>query len=275
MITHVIAIVSLAIATIIDIKKREVPDTLSYGTIILGVVIAIMSTVETNSWQPIISSGIALLVATAIAAIMFFSGQWGGGDAKLIIGLALLFGASSFFWNFLIMIIFAGAIYGILYGAYLAFKRREVFTKEFKKLIYNPKVKWARFAFQIVLATALLLAFFVIEDFGLKVFFVVFSGGMYLVFYAWIFSKALDSCMKVRVKAKDLVEGDWVIEPIKMGKKTLEVANFGITKSQIEQVQKAKVKNVLVKEGIPFVPSFALAYVFSLIIEYYSWSFFF
>lgn len=275
MITHVIAIVSLAIATVIDIKKREVPDTLSYGTIILGVVIAIMSTVETNSWQPIISSGIALLVATAIAAIMFFSGQWGGGDAKLIIGLALLFGASSFFWNFLIMIIFAGAIYGILYGAYLAFKRREVFTKEFKKLIYNPKVKWARFAFQIVLATALLLAFFVIEDFGLKVFFVVFSGGMYLVFYAWIFSKALDSCMKVRVKAKDLVEGDWVIEPIKMGKKTLEVANFGITKSQIEQVQKAKVKNVLVKEGIPFVPSFALAYVFSLIIEYYSWSFFF
>ncbi len=275
MIAHVIAIVSLIIASIVDLKKREVPDTLSYATMILGVSIVVFESVNLLSWQPIISAGIALLVATTIAAVMFFSGQWGGGDAKLIIGLALLFGATSFFWTFLVMIIFAGAIYGIIYGGYLAVKRRKVFVPAFKKLVYEPKIKWLRFVFQIIVALALLLAFFVIKEFGLRVFFIVFSAGMYMVFYAWIFSKALDEAMKVRVKAKDLVEGDWVIEPIKIGKKTLTVANYGITNSQIEQVQKAKVKDVLVKEGIPFVPSFALAYIFAAIIDYYQWSLFF
>ena len=75
--------------------------------------------------------------------------------------------------------------------------------------------------------------------------------------------------MKNKIPVNKLVEGDWVLEEVKVGKKVLVAAKYGITKEQIAELKKAKVKRVLVKEGIPFVPSFLLAYILALI--FYTW----
>jgi hypothetical protein len=148
----------------------------------------------------------------------------------------------------------------------MAWKKRKDFKQAFQKLIYKKHIKHVRIVFQIIVAIALISSFFFVQDLFLRVFLVVFAAASYILFYAWIFAKALEEgCMKNKIAVSKLVEGDWVLEKIKIGKKVLVTAKSGITKEQIAQLKKAKVKKVLVKEGIPFVPSFLLAYILTII----------
>lgn len=266
LIAHLIATVALLVATHVDLKIREVPDLISYSTMSAGVILAILNTVSQVSLQPLFLMVGGLALGALIGLVMYYAGQWGGGDAKLLMGLGSLWGATTFFYEFLLFLIIAGAIYGLLYGMYLAYKRREEFKKAYKKIAYKKHIKYLRIGFQLFVAIALVLGLFIITDTYLRLLVVILAAGIYLLFHAWIFAKALEEgCMKRKIPIKDLVEGDWVLEEIKIGKKKIEIANYGITKEQIAQVQKSKIKTVLVKEGIPFVPSFLLAYIFTII----------
>lgn len=266
MIEHLVAIVALLIATNVDLKIREVPDTVSYGTIITGIIIGLLTTIITLNIWPLLNALFGFAIGAVIGVIMYYLGQWGGGDAKLIMGLGALFGAGAFFYNFLLYLIVAGAVYGLAYGFWMAWKNRKEFKKSFHTLAYTKKIKFVRVCFQIIVAAALICSFFLIQDFFLRITIVVLSAGSYLLFYAWIFAKALEEgCMKKKIPVDKLVEGDWVLEEVKIGKKVLVTAKYGITKEQIAELKKAKVKKVLVKEGIPFVPSFLLAYILTMV----------
>ena len=77
-----------------------------------------------------------------------------------------------------------------------------------------------------------------------------------------------------RLKPKELSEGDWIEKDIKIGsKKVYTKKELGVSKKQIRLLkkyyEKGKIKSVLVKEGIPFVPSFLIAFIISLIFN--SW----
>jgi len=272
---HVFAVLALVIATVVDLKIREVPDTVSFGTMGVAIVLGIMTAVVEQSITPFLTMSYGLLLGAGIGAFMFFAGQWGGGDAKLITGLGGLFGLGSFFYQFLLFIVFAGAFYGLAYGVFLALRNRKEFGKAFKKRAYTKSMKVIRAVFQFLVFTALIIAFFLIDDVFTRVVLVLLAAGSYFLFYAWLFAKVLEeSCMKKMILVKDLVEGDWIIGEVKIGKKTLVPAKYGVTKKQIVQLQKSSVKKVLVKEGIPFVPSFLLAYLLALYAASLSWSFF-
>ena len=265
--THLYVFVALLIATIVDLKKREVPDTVSYATIILAITVALLHSLLIGSTQPFITMALGMGLCLLIGAVMFFAGQWGGGDAKLIIGLGGFFGATTFLYEFLLLTIIAGAVYGIGFGVYLAIQRRETFKKTFRNIRTKKSILRMRIAFQILIVISLLLVFFVIQEQILRLTIVILAAGLYLVFYAWMFSKALDECMKVQLPVSKLVEGDWVLGEITTKGKTIEAARFGITKKQIDELKKHKVKKVLVKEGIPFVPSFMLAYLAAITLQ--------
>ncbi|MBU0999709.1 hypothetical protein KKG24_05445, partial [Patescibacteria group bacterium] len=49
------------------------------------------------------------------------------------------------------------------------------------------------------------------------------------------------------------------------GKKIYSKKSLGVTKKQIALIKKAKIKSVIIKEGIPFVPSFLIGVLISLI----------
>jgi hypothetical protein len=73
------------------------------------------------------------------------------------------------------------------------------------------------------------------------------------------------SCMYKRVKPAVLTEGDWIANDVKVkGKRICGPKDLGIEKKQIKQLIKAKVKSVVIKVGIPFVPSFLLAFLLTL-----------
>ena len=71
-------------------------------------------------------------------------------------------------------------------------------------------------------------------------------------------------------KEEELTEGDWIAEEIKVGKKYIcGPKDLGIELAQIKKLiaykKKGKIKKVLIKVGIPFVPSFLIAFIVTYI----------
>src|SRR3989344_5842784 len=63
-----------------------------------------------------------------------------------------------------------------------------------------------------------------------------------------------------------LVEGDWLAaDVVKNNKIICKVRNIGLIKDDISKLKKSKIKKVLVKEGIPFVPGFLIGFLLSVI----------
>jgi hypothetical protein len=72
---------------------------------------------------------------------------------------------------------------------------------------------------------------------------------------------------------KKLTEGDWIHKEVYIGKKLITgPKDLGISREQIEELKKysakGKIKTVAVKEGIPFIPVFLLAYIATIILYY-------
>src|SRR3989344_2357137 len=121
-ITFALAFLVLFIGSITDLKTREVPDWVNYGLMTSGVALNLAFTVIYSNFYFILSSLIGLAVFFGIAWVMFYSGQWGGGDSKMLIGLGAAIGidyrmgSEQFLLGFFLNLVFVGAIYGIFWS---------------------------------------------------------------------------------------------------------------------------------------------------------------
>ena len=96
----------LTIASISDLRTREIPDWLSYSFIAFGLGLAVIKSSVFLNFSPIIESLTGFIAGLAIGWAMFYLGQWGGGDSKLMMGLGATLGLSfqfplDFFASFL------------------------------------------------------------------------------------------------------------------------------------------------------------------------------
>ncbi|MBI2142083.1 hypothetical protein HYU15_01165 [Candidatus Woesearchaeota archaeon] len=71
------------------------------------------------------------------------------------------------------------------------------------------------------------------------------------------------------VGPEKLTEGDWIAKDVYVNRKYVcGPKDLGIEKSQIRKLMKyklqGKIRKVLIKEGIPFVPSFLIAFLLSV-----------
>src|SRR3989344_3426832 len=121
----IVVVLVLLISSIIDFKTREIPDTLSIGLIIVAVILKILHSYEIHNFYILISSIIGFLTFSAMAVLMYYTRQWGGGDAKLFmaLGIALPFYPNELSLfnpnleiNFMITILFNVLISGFVYG---------------------------------------------------------------------------------------------------------------------------------------------------------------
>ncbi|MBI2564811.1 prepilin peptidase [Candidatus Woesearchaeota archaeon] len=268
------AFLVLLFASITDIKTREVPDWLSYGAIIFGSLLRVGWSFYDLSWQPLIEGIIGFGIFFAIACVFYYLGQWGGGDAKVLMALGVFFGfqtnVDAIIISFFVNLVFVGAIYSILIVGALA-------LHAYSKVVYQIKKMYKNSYGQIVLGlrTGLILslailsiALFIPKDIRLiALLLIIFS---WLFFYLAVVIRAVEyGVMRKKISPELLTEGDWVVKDIIVsGKRICGPKDLGVSKEQIKELiklkKKGKIKNVLMKTGIPFIPSFFLAYLVTL-----------
>ncbi len=256
-------LLALITASYTDLKRREVLDWVSYGLIFSALGIRTIYSFE-YGFLFLFSGLLGLLVCFLFSASLYYTHQWGGGDSKLLMGMGAVLGISlplSFqslnLIFFFLALLFLGAIYGIIWMLYVAIKTRNVFLKGF--LIMLKYYKRIHYTLIIVGSIFLLGTLFFHLLWPLVIFPLLF-------FYLFIFVNVTeDCCLFVERRPRELTLGDWLGGDVKingrifMKAKTLESEDlWKLRKKEGE----GKLKKVLVKEGIPFVPSFLLAYIF-------------
>ncbi len=268
----VIALLVVFVGSVSDLMTREVPDLLNYGLIIAGFGLRIMLALLLWDASIIVVGVFGFLLALIIGFGMFYAGQWGGGDTKMILGVGVLFGFyldwNSLFVAFLLNSLWVGAVYGLLFSIHLGLAN---IAPVLKRSIENVM----RFRYAIILLVIAAISFWIITESILHDTVLSFlaaslpSFGIVLVFLV-AYVRAVESvCMIKSIPVGDLTEGDWIFEDVRVkGKYITGPKELGVSLDQIATLKKLKtrglISHVTIKIGIPFVPSF----LFSLVISY-------
>jgi len=272
----ILAFVVLIIGSYTDFKTREVPDWMNYGLIFSGIGLRFIYSAITFDWSFLLYGILGLIAFVIIGYIAFYSGQWGGGDAKMlmglgaVIGLPLTFDPFPLLLIFLINILIVGGIYGFVWSIGLAIKNRKAFVKNLIQIAHNDKMVKIRKYTLILIITLVLGIIFFVKDQVLVWILISLLTILYLSFFLIIIVKAVEkSSMFKFVDPEELTEGDWIAKDYFVdGKKICGTKDLGIEKKQINLLialkKKHKITKIKIKEGIPFIPSFLIAYVVSL-----------
>jgi Flp pilus assembly protein protease CpaA len=275
-----IAFIALIAGTITDIKTREVPDWINYGIMFSGIGLRLIYTSVNFEWIYLLEGIAGFGICIGIGYAMFYAGQWGGGDSKLLMGLGALIGLS-FKFNpmpllivFLFNILLVGSVYGLFYSAVLAVKERKKFAANFKDVMHDKKLMRFRRMKFIILSVFLILLIIAVQkisiDFFVLLVLIIMMLLLYLSFYLVVFVKAVEmSAMFKDISPEQLTEGDWIAKDIVVNKKIIaRKKDLGVSKEQIKKLVKlkeqGKIDKIQVKYGMPFVPSFLLAFILSV-----------
>jgi Flp pilus assembly protein protease CpaA len=273
--------------SITDIQKREVADFVNYGLLFGAIGLRLLYSIFTWNIWVLIEGFAGFLIFLALGLILFYTGQWGGGDSKMIIGLGMLFGIpltpfsfmglfSSILVAFILNSFVAGSFYGLTWSIYLGFKDKKKFVKSWKKIFEDKKIRIYQILLSIITVFAIIYGFFI----DILAYFVALMSFTFLILmYLFIFAKCIEKCqmiqdMRVEENPKDknlkklilLTEGEWIVKDIKhKGKYICGPKDLGISKEQILMLKRAKISKVSVKVGIPFVPSFLIGFILTMI----------
>jgi Flp pilus assembly protein protease CpaA len=272
---HIIALAALVGASVTDMKTREVPDWISYGLIAGALGLRFLFSLHSFNFDFIVEGTFGFIVFLALGYIMYYTGQWGGGDSKLLMGIGAIFGLSLPITTLPLIVVFvinfllAGAVYGVgwigvLCVVHIRGVEREA-TRLFRKMVHVHHILGA-LTFVFVVLAMLVSAPFMIR--------LGFLGGAVLPlisFYLWILVHSVErEALYKRVHPNKLTVGDWLAHPVVVdGKTVASERDLGMTMRKrarlIELYKKKKISKVVVKNGIPFVPSFLIGYAITLV----------
>jgi len=267
-ILFLVAFIGSTAAGFYDLKTTEIPDEIPYAMIFIGIIGNIVQSYLTWSYWPFIYSMIAGLSFLGFGFIMYYLGQWGGGDAKVLSAIGFLLPtyqsaklmlpfSMSFFFNLFLV----GAFYMIFYAITLSFINKKIWTAFFTDLKANARMI-------LIYNSALVLTIILIGflsarylDFLPLTTFTIFvvtiglaSAGLYVL---WKFVKAVENVgFKKRIPVSKLRLGD-VPDYYKIWE--------GVTEKEIKKIKKSGKKYIWIKEGVRFAPAFPIALIFTLV----------
>ncbi|MBI2575915.1 prepilin peptidase [Candidatus Woesearchaeota archaeon] len=277
LILYALVFACLCVATYTDLKTREVPDWLSYGMVFSGVGLNLLAAIVYRDYTIIARSLLGLGAFFAFAALMFYSGQWGGGDSKVLMGMGAMLGLDwhlsefPFMFNFFVNVLVVGALYGLAWSFVLILRSFQGFRKEFRRQWHKRAYKLVRLWIGIF-GVLSLMAFLLTEGGLSRVMVALAYSGLAVSYVLWVSMKAVEkACMLRSVEPAKLTEGDWIVRDIRYrGKYICGPKDLGISKPAIRALVRlfkmGKIKKVLIKEGIPFVPSFLIAFGATLLL---------
>ncbi len=290
LIAIIVALFALIVASITDLRNREVPDYVSYGLIFVAFAISIINAIIEWNYIYLVQSVMGFIIGLIVAYSMFYMGQWGGGDSKLIMGLGAILGFNILplfnvfifgeinLWLLILIanIVFFGAAYGLAWSIFLAIKHRKLFTKSLMLWLKKREIIITRRVMMVSVLLLIILVFTLMpEEFRLLL--LAFIALFYVIFYMWLFVKVIEeSCMVKDVAVGKLTEGDWIYKDVYIGKKFITgPKDLGVSREQIALLKKyasrGKIKTVTIKEGIPFIPAFLIAFIATMIMYFAGW----
>jgi Flp pilus assembly protein protease CpaA len=246
------AITGTTIAGLWDLKTTEVPDQLPYIMIGFGIAFWLVDGVMTGVFTPLIYSLTIGSVLLAVGLILYRKGQWGGADAWILAAIGYMIPLYSgvlfiipYIMNFIVVSLFYTVIYAIAVG-FLHPKSFKLFRKDVAKnvklLLIGPACLAGVIAAFLITGSVLIFP---------MIFLFSFLSVM-LVF--WRYALVLEkNVFRKKVKVSKLRKGD-----------VLEKGNWiGLTEKDIRKMKKSGY--VTIKDGIRFVPVFAIALVITLL----------
>ncbi len=267
-----LVLVAVLATSITDIKTREVPDWISYMLIVSALSIRLLYAMQTKTWSYFLYGLLGLAAMAFIGILLFYTKQWGGGDAKLLMGIGAAWGTTPYFIStpgpflvyFLIGLAVMGALYGLLYSIVLLMNHFAQWKKEYLKL-QTKQLKQMKMLC-IALGVIILIFLWILQQNPLRITMVTVALMILLYPYFYQMLKAVENAtMYKKIPIARLTEGDWIAD--QTIRKRFSIPAWGVEHKHIEQLKKSKMKHVLIKEGIPFIPSFFFAVLFALNID--------
>lgn len=252
----IVALVVSAIAGLWDLKTTEVPDEVAVFLTVFGLAFWYFAAMTFGTFTELAISAISGTVLLLIGLAMFNRGSWGEADAWILAGIAytvpLLYG-KLFIVDYIINFLLVGAIYMIIYALLLGARNRHVWKHVAKDIRKN-----ARLVIAVPLAYAAIIT-------GAAVW--MFTSGVLLnvvpfiyillvlvgLMLFWRYTVVLEQkVFRKRISTRQLKVGDVVSDKW-----------IGATEKDIRKLRKQKY--VTVKDGVRFVPAFALTLAVTLI----------
>jgi Flp pilus assembly protein protease CpaA len=264
----------LLIASIQDLKKREVPNWLSFSLIIFALAFRLFYSVLSSDLTFFLYGILGFAIFFLLAYVFYYGRVFAGGDAKLLMGLGAILPLSMFFYSnllllasFILILFFVGSIYGMMYSIVMVLGNRGKFYIEFSRQFRRKRdLIWVALVFAVL---NLFLVLYMQESILF-----LFPLIIFVLPFLFIYAKAIEeSCMVKEVKGKDVTIGDWLYEPVKIGRKVIMPYWEGVSEEDVRLLKKSR-KRIKIKYGIPFVPVFFLAFILLLILRYSFWGFF-
>jgi len=88
----VVALVFLFLGSIEDLRTGEIPEKISYGYIVSALVISAVDSIVVGDVSLLVNSLFMGVCFFAFGFVLFYFGQWGGGDVKLAGGIGCTLG---------------------------------------------------------------------------------------------------------------------------------------------------------------------------------------
>lgn len=257
----VLYFIGFIFASWMDFKRREIDDWLTLGLFFSGTFYLIFETFFSGNYFSLSYFGFFILTFLIISLFLYNIRFFSGGDAKLLFSTMPFFYSLNFvnaftnFGKFLLVFLFTGAVYGLIYILFIYFKNFKKINKEVREHYgKNLLVK-------ILVSISLIL--FILSYF--QIFFMFFSFILLFSIFLLIIGKSLEKSIFTFYKnSRDLVPGDRLASKIKIDKKNFKNSWEGLSEEEIKILRKNK-KKVLIVEGIPY----AFVFLLSLLVYFF------
>jgi len=247
-------LIGIVVASLQDLKRREVDNWLNLFLLVASFVFIFYRAIFEGDVSLIFQAGFALVIMLVFMNLFYYGRVFAGGDAKLLVAMTVFFIGASFYLTlinigvFLLFLMFSGSVYGLAYSAVLYIKDFEKVNKEMRQGISHWNI-W-------VLGFGIVLMFFGLFD----LLFFVFGVIVFLLPVLYVFAKGLESVSMIRViSGKELREGDWLVDDVRVKGETIKADWDGLSLDDVKLL-KGK-KKVKIKDGLPFVPAFLIAFL--------------
>lgn len=249
-------------AIVVDMIKREVPNWLNFSLIGFAITYRLFYSLEKGEMGFFLIGVLGFVLFYGLANLFYYGKVFAGGDAKLLMGVGIILPYSNlaelFYWGviFIVGLFVLGGVYSIVYSAYIAVREWKKYKKAFVKITNEFGKHIHRYMLlTIILGISIVLLSLMVNDVFPVIYFIFFFIVIALVY---LHVKSFEVCMVRRVNAKDLAEGDWLMEDVKLARGVIKKSVYGLSLRDIAILKKAG-KRVLIKDGIPFTPAFLLA----------------